>query len=282
MRTQKVRQLVSFYRTFKQCTHSVPERLDIIDQAFVVLRGERPSALVAELSKLLDRERTLLLRSSLKCSDVVFGPLHKRQCDHLAAIIEAYGRGPNTKENIPKIQELICSLCKKKRPAIEFEQSTRQRRITHCLRCVQLRVPPKDHSVYKAMLRHIQRSERRLGALSSFAFVARVQDIADLVETVWRGQSLLSQTTVDVHGVELQLPRWRRGEDWSPWNCVLMTRMEARAHGLLKRPEELYDGALCRLIDQKQRQARLMFRQMKAMDEDLVESKRWWRAGLDT
>ena len=31
--------------------------------------------------------------------------------------------------------------------------------------------------------------------------------------------------------------RWRRGEEWSPWNCVLLTREEAQAHLRLEEVE---------------------------------------------
>lgn len=265
---------------FKENCANADTRLHVIEQTLELIAGEPPSVHTRELSTLLDRERTLLGRSNLKCTDPVLKPLHTRQCDQLANIIELYGKGPNTKVHTDPVGRLLCMHCRTVRPITEFETSTRQRGINKCMPCVQLKQPPRDMNVYRSMLRQVQRNERRLGALSSYAFIARVQDMADLVELIWHSQSVLSQATYDEHGSELQMPRWDKGDDWSPWNCVLMTRAEARAHGLLKRPAELYHPELVTRIEQKHQQAKLMFAKMKQVDVDFVESKRWWRAGL--
>lgn len=52
-------------------------------------------------------------------------------------------------------------------------------------------------------------------------------DIRYLVEKIWDSQSTLSACS-DLY--ELVLVRWNRTEEWSPWNCVLLTKDEASAH----------------------------------------------------
>jgi hypothetical protein len=53
-----------------------------------------------------------------------------------------------------------------------------------------------DLSVYRAILRGIQRDERRRGALSSLAFIIQETDIQKLIDNIWHGHSILSQCQI--------------------------------------------------------------------------------------
>jgi len=48
-----------------------------------------------------------------------------------------------------------------------------------------------------------------------------------LVENIWLGQSILSGSD-DLF--DLELVRWDKYEEWSPWNCVLLNHDEAQMH----------------------------------------------------
>lgn len=50
-----------------------------------------------------------------------------------------------------------------------------------------------DVTLYRAILRVIQRDERKRGALASFAFIVQEEDIREIVELIWHGHSILSQ-----------------------------------------------------------------------------------------
>ena len=52
-------------------------------------------------------------------------------------------------------------------------------------------------------------------------------DLRYLVENIWATQSSLSAWT-DLY--DLVLVRWDKDEEWSPWNCILLTKDEAQAH----------------------------------------------------
>ena len=60
-------------------------------------------------------------------------------------------------------------------------------------------------------------------------FVLSLQegDLRYLVENIWATQSALSAWT-DLY--DLVLVRWDKDEEWSPWNCILLTKDEAQAH----------------------------------------------------
>ena len=61
-------------------------------------------------------------------------------------------------------------------------------------------------------------------------------DLRYLVESIWGCQSILSAGK-DLY--DLTLVRWERGEQWAPWNCVLLTRDEAKGHCKLERVQEV-------------------------------------------
>lgn len=61
-------------------------------------------------------------------------------------------------------------------------------------------------------------------------------DLQYLVENIWNNQSILSAWE-DLY--DLMLVRWDKHEEWSPWNCVLLTKEEASAHDRLHSLEEV-------------------------------------------
>ena len=61
-------------------------------------------------------------------------------------------------------------------------------------------------------------------------------DLRHLVENVWNSQSALSAWD-DLY--DLVLVRWDAHDEWSPWNCVLLTKEEASAHEKLENLEEV-------------------------------------------
>ena len=69
--------------------------------------------------------------------------------------------------------------------------------------------------------------------LSSFL---QEPDLCYLVENIWGGQSALSAVQ---ELFELVLVRWDRREQWSPWNCILLTKDEAKAHCRLDNVQEV-------------------------------------------
>jgi len=56
------------------------------------------------------------------------------------------------------------------------------------------------------------------------------------VENIWAAQSILSAWD-DLY--DLVLVRWDKYEEWSPWNCILLTKDEATAHLRLEHLHEV-------------------------------------------
>ena len=55
----------------------------------------------------------------------------------------------------------------------------------------------------------------------------QLKDVNFLVQYVWNNQSVLSRSS-DLQ--DLTLNRWDRNEQWSPWNCIVLTRDEGAVH----------------------------------------------------
>lgn len=67
-------------------------------------------------------------------------------------------------------------------------------------------------------------------------FDMQLQDIQYLVENIWASQSVLSAWK-DLN--DLVMVRWDKSLEWSPWNCILLTKDEGVAHLKLTSIEEV-------------------------------------------
>ena len=75
-----------------------------------------------------------------------------------------------------------------------------------------------------------------------FYLSSQEHDLRYLVDKVWGGQSILSAWD-DLF--DLTLVRWDKNEEWSPWNCILLTKDEAATHEKLVNLEEVSPLQLC-------------------------------------
>ena len=64
----------------------------------------------------------------------------------------------------------------------------------------------------------------------------QLQDIQYLTENIWASQSVLSAWN-DLN--DLVMVRWDKSLEWSPWNCILLTKDEGTTHLKLKSVEEV-------------------------------------------
>jgi len=76
------------------------------------------------------------------------------------------------------------------------------------------------------MLLAIRHSEEAMGD-STVAFLVQESDLRYLVENIWASQSVLSGPA---ELCELMFVRWEVSDQWSPWNTVLLTKDEGKAH----------------------------------------------------
>ncbi|XP_063705927.1 IQ and ubiquitin-like domain-containing protein [Culicoides brevitarsis] len=265
--TQRARFLTKYYVEMKK-TVGPEERLKILAHVMPVVYREEHSK-VPPLLEMIEREKNMLI-----CGvdmDSLEG-LRRREAILMMEIIK---NEENERREKPKMK--LCGKCHVVRPIIEFAMQTRQTNASMCQRCSSLNEPPVDQTVYLSILRSIRRDERRRGALSSYAFIIQETDIKYIVENIWHGHSILSQCAARS---DLRMPRFYINEDWSPWNCVLLTENEARLHVKIEDLEYVYEENVMRDIKNKHELARGAFRQLRDVDDVFVESGEWWDAGM--
>ena len=85
----------------------------------------------------------------------------------------------------------------------------------------------KDFIFLRFLLARIQQDEQIYSPNSRMCFLLTDRDIQYMFETIWNSQSILSANN-DIY--QLHFVRWKKDEEWTPWNTVLLTLDEAESH----------------------------------------------------
>lgn len=149
----------------------------------------------------------------------------------------------------------LCRSCNRYMSSSRFSPSASDVAIGRCLDCTDRDNAARhrnDFSRFKIILRRLQADELRLSGEAQMPFLLQVirwaispswtapfdeevltrvswqvEDVRYLVEVVWASRSVLHGSG-DLY--DLVLVRWDRWKDWSPWNCILLSKNEAKAH----------------------------------------------------
>ncbi|KAI8130333.1 hypothetical protein FF38_04992 [Lucilia cuprina] len=268
LRTQRVRFLTEIYKDLQK---SLPKdkRLDLINKVREILLNEQDFPDFGELYDLFDRERNLLVYT--KYCDVEV--LRKRQNILFVELIK-FDRETKTH----KQGNRMCTVCKQVKPYSQFAIRTRQYQVDTCKKCYYLKEACTENLVYTAILRSIQREERKKKCNGSFAFIMQVDDVRHIVEQIWHGHSILSKCE---NLTKLRLPRWNKNEEWSPWNCICLTETETINHNRVEDLEKVYDIKIRLEVGNRHMLARNAFHNLAAVSVEFTETGKWWNTGLN-
>ena len=123
-----------------------------------------------------------------------------------------------------------CQACSQFKPRKSFNMSAGSASLAQCQACRRLDNDARtrlDLSLYKSLLDSIKAEEEARNNLASPAFILQESDIRYIVENIWSSRSVLSGLA-DLF--DLRLARWECEKEWSPWNCILLSREECRIH----------------------------------------------------
>lgn len=87
----------------------------------------------------------------------------------------------------------MCTKCKAIRSLNDFDLNSRTGESRICRMCNDLLVPSVDITIYRNILRSMQRDERNRNAISSCAFIVQDEDVRVIMDQIWHGHSVLSQ-----------------------------------------------------------------------------------------
>lgn len=261
------RELREVYYALKLTGIDLDERLDILLHVKLTVQ-EFKSKLTDEIIDLLNREAELLLRGTREsnlsglrkriqnlflrfCEDPQYNPIaaklrpeHRTKEEYAQGMIEdkSTGRYGSTTDFTLRSPG--------KKPAA----SNKTKKLTN------IGTTRKDTTQHRRIMDAIRNGEIAKGYQSQVVFLMSVEDVSYLIDVIWGGASCLSQ---DTETFRLTLPRWNEHEEWSPWNCILLTQDEAETHEKLSKLNtplsETYGAALYRAVTQRHLRAKGYF-----------------------
>ncbi|XP_026310155.1 IQ and ubiquitin-like domain-containing protein isoform X2 [Piliocolobus tephrosceles] len=174
----------------------------------------------------------------------------------------------------------FCHSCQLYLPSTEFSISSTSRHIYRCRNCISLENEAQKRESflkYKCLLQQLYFTEADYEDDSKIAFLMQLQDIQYLTENIWASQSVLSAWD-DLS--DLVMVRWNKSLEWSPWNCILLTKDEAAAHLNLTSIEEGYERSFIHKIKHKHILAKNYFSQIPVLasfilDDGEIDEIRW-------
>ncbi|XP_033048129.1 IQ and ubiquitin-like domain-containing protein isoform X3 [Trachypithecus francoisi] len=252
-------------------------------QAF--LDKEHECKLTQEILELIDREVDLMMRG-VKHHNLE--GLRKR----IATLFFHYIKTPLFNPEVAKYLKVpqdplkfykkiyFCHSCQLYLPSTEFSVSSTSRRIYRCRNCISLENEAQKRESflkYKCLLQQLYFTEADYEDDSKIAFLMQLQDIQYLTENIWASQSVLSAWN-DLS--DLVMVRWNKSLEWSPWNCILLTKDEAAAHLNLTSIEEGYERSFIHKIKHKHILAKNYFSQIPVLasfilNDGEIDEIRW-------
>ncbi|XP_068132480.1 IQ motif and ubiquitin-like domain-containing protein isoform X2 [Hyperolius riggenbachi] len=275
--TIRARELCDIYNSINAKYFTRDERLD----ALLTLKHtvkEHNCKLTQEIVELIDREADLLMRG---VRDGNLEGLRKR----ISTLFLQYIKTPTFNPEIARLLKVpqdssvlrkniyFCPSCKSYLPSTEFSLSANARSIGRCRKCSKLDNEARqreEFSKYRLLLKQLKKSELEYGDDSKIAFLLQQEDLQYLVESIWASQSALSAGD-DLY--DLVMVRWDKYYEWSPWNCILLTKDEAAAHIKLGNAEQAYGIVFIRKIKHRHTLAKNYFSQIPEMAPFLHREK---------
>lgn len=283
--TIRAKELQDIYNSINMKYLTQDERLDVLLTLKHTVK-EHDCKLTQEIIELIDREADLLMRG---VKETNLDGLRKRISTLFLQYIKTPTFNPEAARllKVPQDPSVLrkniyfCPSCNSYLPSTEFSLSSNSRTVGKCRRCTKIDNDARvrqDYSHYRYLLKMLRKSEDAFKDGSKIAFLLQEHDLRYLVDKIWGGQSILSAWD-DLF--DLTMVRWNQHEEWSPWNCVLLTKDEASAHEKLVNLEEGYGHVFIQKIQQKHVLARNYFSRLPGMAEHIKEkaNEREMRSG---
>lgn len=261
--TTRAKELRDIYNSIHMKYLTQDERFDILLTLKHTVQ-EHDCKLTQEILKLIDRETDLLVRG---VSNENLEGLRKRIGTLFLQYIKTPLFNPESAKFIkvpPEPAKLsgeiyFCISCGSYLQSSQFLLNLNANNPGSCKACKKKDNEGRnrlDDSSYRHMLKVLRMNEERYNDNSTVAFLLQESDMRYLVEKVWDSESIISNTH-DLY--DLVFVRWDADTPWSPWNCLLVTIVEAEKHGKLLNIYKSYGEVIVDKVQKKHQQARNYF-----------------------
>ncbi|XP_013863406.1 IQ and ubiquitin-like domain-containing protein [Austrofundulus limnaeus] len=226
--------------------------------------------LTRDIVDLVNQEVDLMSREVRSCN---LQGLRKRIC----VLFLQYIKTPTFNPNVAKLLKVPQDLSKLKNDIFRCRGCQRYLRSADfkglqnawCRNCTgtdNIARSRDELSLYKSILMRLREDEQLLGTDAKIPFLLQVEDMRYLTETVWASRSALSGSS-DLYN--LVFSRWERQKDWSPWNCILLSKEETSAHSEVEDVHQVYQTTLICWIERRHMMARQHFSHIPKMAKHL-------------
>nr|XP_029133386.1 IQ and ubiquitin-like domain-containing protein [Labrus bergylta] len=271
--TIRARELKELYNNTNLSAVNKEERLHVLMTLKHTVK-EHECQLTRDIVDLIDREVDLMTRGVKAAS---LEGLRKRISTLFLQYIKKPAFNPEAArllkvpQNPSKLKDnmFLCGGCNRYLQSVNFRPTANARRSGRCQDCIGLENiagPRSDVSCYKNILRRLRGDEKQINPESKIPYLLQVEDVRYLVEVIWASRSALHGSS-DLFS--LVFVRWERHRDWSPWNCILLSKEETSAHLEVEDIHKAYEGTFIRRIQHKHMLARRHFSQISVMAEYL-------------
>ncbi|XP_028304032.1 IQ and ubiquitin-like domain-containing protein isoform X3 [Gouania willdenowi] len=264
--TIRGRELRDLYNRVNQSAISHDQRLEVLMTLKNTVKQEHNGQLSRDILDLIDREVDLMSRGVRTRN---LEGLRRRICTLFLQYIRTPAFNPIAEHlKVPqdpsqlKNSLFLCPQCQRYLRSKDFPLFAGVSQTSKCRACTELnniahsRV---DLSCYKNILMRLRVDEQQINKECKIPFLLQVEDIQHLVMVIWGSQSALSASD-DIYN--LVFVRWERDKDWSPWNCILLSKEETSAHLSLDDVNKVYGESFIQEIKYKHSRARLHFSHM--------------------
>ncbi|XP_068595023.1 IQ motif and ubiquitin-like domain-containing protein [Brachionichthys hirsutus] len=248
--TMRARELRDLYTNVNLLTVTREQRRSIL----VALKHtvmEYSCPLTREIVDLIDREVDLMPRVKTK----TLGGLRKRISTLLLQFIKTPAFNPEVAKLLKVPQDpsklknkmFLCRYCNRYLHLSNFKTLAGSQ-CNNCEKLKNMAHTRNDFYWYKNILKRLRAEELRLNAEAKVPFLLKAEDMKYLVEAVWASRSALNGSS---DPDDLVFARWDSQRDWSPWNCILLSKEESLAHMTIDDVHQVYDAAFIDIIEKK-------------------------------
>ncbi|XP_050482755.1 IQ and ubiquitin-like domain-containing protein [Bombus huntii] len=296
MRNQKARELKMIYDSLMNYDVTREERMEMLTILKKSLEIHNCVS-VFHLIRLLDEELTYLARGMKRMSlgyfreRIVYSYLNFLRTSHSCCCVnnDRYFcknvDDEKLREPIEPITKL-CHSCLKLLPIHQFTVHGRMKRLSTCVGCTWLRernIRHVNYDPYKFLLDCVRYEETKRESPSAIAFMMQKHDMYHLVNNIWHGHSVVSENR-DMF--LLRIVRYDVNEEWSPWNCILLTEEEADVHCSIKDLASVYSKPLIEKILLSHQLAKNQFKHLRQFEKEFqgkfqkIEDKAVYNAAI--
>lgn len=269
LENQKAREIDVLYQKVVDRSLSEPKRMDALFELKLSLRNDI-CEIAIELNKLIDRALGLLSRGfsnkkiealQKRIDSAMLHHFKQKECFEILTAKPEKLKLEYMTKNL-----FVCQRCEKMKTLDCFKLDARTREVSICNSCKwfdKTVEPWVDLSPYHFILDQIRKSERFNNSPSSVAYILQDKDIHYLVTQIWHSHSAISENK-DLYN--LRMVRWQKDVDWSPWNCILLTLEEGKAHVKVENLEKVYEEEFRNHIFNKHALAKLYFKELMSVE----------------